>query len=288
MATQDYRVRLDAFEGPLDLLLYLIRRAEVDITDIPIAALTDQYLEHLSELDREHVRIDIELAGEFLVMAATLMEIKSQMLVPRAPGSETDHGKDDAGAAEGDPRADLVRQLLAYKKFRDLADGLERRRDAWAKRSPASAVGIDDESLRDALESAGEIHIEDLNLNDLVEAYRRVASMLNFERLGEHQVTYDDTPIELHAADIVDRLRREGSGTTRFASIFEGRTRSEMVGLFLAMLELIRRQEVRIGLAHVPDGNAEIEVTLHDDPEPQAPDVLVPPRESRSESVTPA
>ena len=286
MATQDYRVRLDAFEGPLDLLLYLIRRAEVDITDIPIAALTDQYLEHLSELDREHVRVDIELAGEFLVMAATLMEIKSQMLVPRAPGAPTDGAAGEGGGVEGDPRADLVRQLLAYKKFRDLADGLERRRESWAARHPASAIGIDDDALREAMESAGEIHIEDLNLVDIVEAYRRVASMLNFERLGEHQVTYDDTPIELHAADIVDRLRREGGAAVRFATLFEGRSRSEMVGLFLAMLELIRRQEVRIGLGAENDGQTEIEVRIHDDPDPQAPDVVVPPREARDESLT--
>jgi segregation and condensation protein A len=285
VSTQDYRVRLDAFEGPLDLLLYLIRRAEVDITDIPISALTDQYLEHLAELDREHVRIDIELAGEFLVMAATLMEIKSQMLVPRAPGDGASDGE-ERPAIEGDPRADLVRQLLAYKKFRDLADGLERRREEWARRVPASAAGIDDDALREAMEATGEIHIDDLNLNDLVEAYRRVASMLNFERLGDHQVTYDDTPIELHAADIIDRLRRDGAtvGGMPFSAIFAGRARPEMVGLFLAMLELIRRQEVRIGLSTGMDGATEIQVRLGDDPEPQAPDVVVPPRAGATET----
>lgn len=263
MVTQDYRVRLDAFEGPLDLLLYLIRRAEVDISDIPVATITDQYLEYLSELDREHVRIDIELAGEFLVMAATLMEIKSQMLMPRPDTGGEGQGEADALPA-GDPRADLVRQLLAYKRFRDLADGLERRREAWMLRAPASAAGIDGEALQAALEAAGEVHVDDLNLTDLCDAYRRVASLLNFERLGDHQVTYDDTPIELHAADILDRLRRE-AGERRameFREIFEGRPRAEMIGLFLAMLELIKRQEVRVEMGA---GASDIRVTLTPD-----------------------
>jgi segregation and condensation protein A len=281
VASQDYRVRLDAFEGPVDLLLFLIRRAEVDIHDIPVAAIADQYLEYLAELDRGHVKIDIELAGEFLVMAATLMEIKSQMLMPRpeqASGQEP--GGSDAPAT--DPRADLVKQLLAYKRFRDLADGLERRRELWSKRYPATAAGIDGDALQAAIDAAaGEIHVEDLNLNDLVEAFRRVSSMLIFERLGEHQVTYDDTPIELHAADIVDRLKREVGehGSMRFADLFTGRQRGEMIGLFLAMLELVRRQEVKIGLARRSGGEAEIEVTLAaslDSESSGLPDVVVP------------
>lgn len=283
VASQDYRVRLDAFEGPVDLLLFLIRRAEVDIHDIPVAAIADQYLGYLAELDRGHVKIDIELAGEFLVMAATLMEIKSQMLMPRPEQAEGG----DRGGSEGpasDPRADLVKQLLAYKKFRDLADGLERRREAWSKRYPATAAGIDGDALQAAIDAAaGEIHVEDLNLNDLVEAFRRVSSMLNFERLGEHQVTYDDTPIELHAADIVDRLKREVGehGSMRFEDLFTGRQHGEMIGLFLAMLELVRRQEVRIHLATRESGEAEIEVALADSRDSESAgltDVVVPQR----------
>lgn len=283
VASQDYRVRLDAFEGPVDLLLFLIRRAEVDIHDIPVAAIADQYLEYLAELDRGHVKIDIELAGEFLVMAATLMEIKSQMLMPR-PENAAGHEPGGTDAPVTDPRADLVKQLLAYKRFRDLADGLERRRELWSKRYPATAAGIDGDALQAAIDAAaGEIHVDDLNLNDLVDAFRRVSSMLIFERLGEHQVTYDDTPIELHAADIVDRLKREAGehGSMRFADLFAGRQRGEMIGLFLAMLELVRRQEVKIGLARRSDGDAEIEVTLAaslDSESSGLPDVVVPAR----------
>lgn len=276
--SQDYRVRLDAFEGPLDLLLYLIRRAEVDVVDIPVATLTDQYLEYLTELDREHVKIDIELAGEFLVMAATLMEIKSQMLIPRPQGAEGEEQRTNQNELGADPRADLVRQLLAYKRFRDLADGLEKRREEWGLRVPASAAGIDGDALQAALDASGEMHLEDLNLVDLVEAYQKVAALLNFERLGDHQVTYDDTPIELHAADILDRLRRDigPSSAIRFNDIFAGRPRGEMVGLFLAMLELIRRQEIRLELTKALDETAEIQVSLSHSDDAFPPDVVVP------------
>lgn len=287
--SQDYRIRLDAFEGPLDLLLYLIRRAEVDVVDIPVATLTDQYLEYLGELDRGHIKIDIELAGEFLVMAATLMEIKSQMLVPRPPEGEGNGPRTDEVGLASDPRADLVRQLLAYKRFRDLADGLERRREEWGMRVPATAAGIDSDALQAALDASGDMHLEDLNLVDLVEAYRKVAALLNFERLGDHQVTYDDTPIELHAADILDRLRREAgpSSALGFDEIFSGRQRGEMVGLFLAMLELIRRQEIRLSLARSGDDTTKIQVSLSGSDDMFPPDVVVPAERGSQDRAEP-
>src|SRR5688572_5197395 len=126
MLTDDYRVRLETFEGPLDLLLFLIRKNEVEIHDIPVASITEQYLAFLKELGVT-TRIDIDVAGEFLVMAATLMELKSRMLMPR-PAGAADEGPGPEGRAtkEGqDPRAELVRQLLEYKKYRDAADHLE-------------------------------------------------------------------------------------------------------------------------------------------------------------------
>src|SRR5512136_2591076 len=111
----DYRVNLDIFAGPLDLLLYLVRKEEVDIYDIPIAEITDQYLQYLEMLKQ----LDIDLAGDFLVMAATLMEIKSAMLLPRAEPEQMGE------AVAGDPRAELIRQLLEYKKFKDAANLLD-------------------------------------------------------------------------------------------------------------------------------------------------------------------
>lgn len=240
--TEDYRVQLDAFEGPLDLLLYLIRKNEVDVHDIPVSSIAEQYMGFLSNIDR----IDIDVAGEFLLMAATLMEIKSRMLAPIAKPQDA-----DAEAPQGpveDPRAELVRQLLAYKKYRDAAGALEQRAEEWKQRFATGRAGIDDDAIQAAIEAAPELDLHDLELIDLFEAFQRVAESVNFERLGEHQVQYDDTPIELHAEDIVDRIKRDaiasadGRPEMAFGSLFKGRTRSEMVGLFLAMLELCRRR----------------------------------------------
>jgi segregation and condensation protein A len=273
--TIDYRVRLDAFEGPLDLLLYLIRRAEVDITDIPIAALTDQYLEYLKQIET----IDIELAGEFLVTAATLMEIKSRMLAPaaRPAAAEGGEGAESSKPSE-DPRAELVKQLLAYKQYRDAATALELRKAEWENRFPGGRAGVDNEALREVLASQQEeLDLEDLSLMDLVEAFSEIAASVNFERLGDHQVTYDETPIELHAEDIVDRLTREadsGKPKMTLRELFTGRTKPEMIGLFLATLELVRRRAVRVR----QDEAGAIVLELRE-PEEQPPaDVVVVPQ----------
>jgi segregation and condensation protein A len=256
MHTAEYRVRLNAFEGPLDLLLYLIRRAEVEITDIPIATITDQYLDYLQGGDVDS--IDIDKAGEFLVMAATLMEIKSRMLMPPEEAGSGEEGEAARAGRRGrediDPRAELVRQLLAYKKFRDAAECLNHQLREWESRYPAGGAGIDRAQLGEAIDrlSGGGVDIEDVDLVDLVEAFGRIIETVDLSRLGEHHVAMDETPVELHAEDILDRLRRAAevggpsSGELGFAEIFAGRTRSEMIGLFLAMLELVKQRRIAI------------------------------------------
>jgi segregation and condensation protein A len=256
-SSDTYRVQLDAFEGPMDLLLFLIRKNEVDVHNIPISTITEQFIHHLHDLQlHDPARIDIDTAGEFLVMAATLMEIKSRMLMPTPLSPGTNAGGTEAGATPerpADPRAELVRQLLEYKRYRDAADALEHRGDEWRRRVPVSPIGLDASALEAAINEAREVELEDLELIDLVEAFRRIAETVNFDRLGEHQVTYDDTPLELHAEDILDRLRTQASrpesaaqqdAELPLAQIFEGRTRSQMVGLFIAMLELVRRRAI--------------------------------------------
>jgi segregation and condensation protein A len=266
VANSDYRVRLESFDGPLDLLLYLIRRAEVDIHDVPIAEITDQYVAYLSNVER----IDIELAGEFLVMAATLMEIKARLL---GNACQTDSSTQvrDARATDddqGDPRADLIKQLLDYKAYRDAATGLEHQLEQWSQRFPAAkakAVASSTESDAPPID----YDLDDLNIIDLVQAFADICSSVNFDRLGEHEVAYDDTPIELHAADIVDRLRRgEGAddeGHIPLVAIFRDRSRSEMIGLFMAMLELCRQHRIRV---RQRNGVGEITVCLGDECEP--------------------
>ncbi len=257
--SETYRVHLEAFDGPLDLLLYLIRKDEVDLHDIPIASIADQFIGSLEGLER----VDIDQAGEFLVMAATLMEIKSRMLAAEnlrkdePDEADADKPKKDAS----DPRAELVRQLLEYKRFRDAADALDRRRAAWESRFPARPAAIDNDTVREALEEMGELEMEDLDLGDLVEAFRQIVASVNFDRLGEHAVVSDDTPLELHAEDIVERIASftaaHPGGKMTLRRVMEGRTRAEMVGLFLALLVLVRDQRVGFRAA---DGEVELDL----------------------------
>lgn len=256
MLTEDYRVRLESFEGPLDLLLFLIRKNEVDVTDIPIAPIADQYIAFLRDLDKDGTPVDIEVAGEFLVMAASLMEIKSRWLA-RSNDPNAVVASDDSGVDATDPRADLVRQLLAYKQYRDAADALELRGKQWQGRFPVGGAGevaptTDEQAIRNEVAA---LDVEDLELTDLLEAFKKIVATVNFERLGDHQVVYDDTPIELHAADIVDRIKTEpfdaaADASARpkisFRSLLVNRSRSEMIGLFLAVLDLVRRRVVGV------------------------------------------
>lgn len=236
MATE-YRVTLEAFEGPLDLLLYLIRRSEIDITDIPIARITEQYLAFL-EAGGGIERIDIDVAGEFLVMAATLMEIKSRMLMPA--GERDEHGA--PAEAPVDPRADLVRQLIEYKKYRDAAGALEGRRASWESRFGAGAGGW---SEAPAAEEES-VELDEIDLMDLAKAFASIMETVDFSRVGDHHVRDDETPIQIHATDILDRLTRDGGPRRRmeFGALFRGRTRAEAIGLFLALLELVRQRKI--------------------------------------------
>lgn len=262
--SQPYRVRLEAFEGPMDLLLYLIRSHEVDIHNIPISSITDQYIGFLDDVDR----IDIDVAGEFLVMASTLMEIKSRVLAAEAErkdrqgDEDTDDPRDEPAI---DPRAELVQQLLAYKTYRDAADALQQRQLSWEQRYPVKAAALDDQAVQDAAEEMGELEMEDLDLTDLVEAFRQILSSVNFDRLGEHEVVSDDTPLEVHANNILEQLQKRSSptansgGTLGLRAMIVGKTRAECVGMFLAILVLVRDQRVSVAM----NGN-EVEMSLKD------------------------
>jgi segregation and condensation protein A len=240
----DYRVELDIFRGPLDLLLYLVRKDELDIFDIPLSRLTEQYLAYLKILEM----IDVDVAGDFLVMAATLMEIKSRMLLPRVDAP------DDPDA---DPRMQLVRQLLEYKKFRDAAEGLRELAEEQRKRFARIPV--------ERLHADGDLTTEpirDVEMWDLVSAFGRL--MRQTLALKPRSIVYDETPIEVYMADILERLRRE----RRFAfwSLFEGeQQRGPIVGRLLAVLELVKSKQVEAE-QEAPFG--EIWLTLIADTEP--------------------
>lgn len=235
----DYKVNLNIYHGPMDLLLYLIKKEEVDIHAVPIASITKQYIEYVEIIKR----IDPNISGEFLVLAATLLEIKTRAMLP---ADEVESAEDDDFS---DPRIDLVRQLLEYKQFKDAArelDSLAEQRSMQFHRAPAA---IEDDAL--------EIDMEDVQIWDLFEAFRSVMDAVG-SMPGQREIIYDDTPQELHQMDILDRLER--AGTFSFTALFEGRnSRSEICGVFLAVLELVRAKQI---LVKKPRGTAELQLVL--------------------------
>jgi segregation and condensation protein A len=228
MIPMPYTVALDAFHGPLDLLLYLVKKHEVDVLDIPIAAVADQFRDYLQGL-RE---LDVELAGEFLVMAATLMEIKSRMLLPpEAQGADEE---------EPDPRRELVKQLLEYRKIKDAAAALEERAEAQGTRVPRQ------EPPEPA--APGVQRVRPVELWDLVSAFARL--MRETQALQPATIAVDDTPQYVHEAHITGRVRAEGR--VRFRDVFTPPYhKARLIGIFLAVLEVIRNHG--IGLDQ-PDG----------------------------------
>jgi segregation and condensation protein A len=217
------RVELEIFEGPLDLLLHLIKKNEVSITDIPIATITEQYLATLELMQS----LNLDVAGEFLVMAATLIYIKSRMLLPP---EEADQEEEE----EGDPREELVRRLLEYQRFKEAAAELEQReilrRDVFVRPSEST----------EEMESVG---FESVSLFDLITALRSVLARLPEESV--HEVALERVSMREKMSLLLDDLHRRGK--VIFQSLFAGASsRMEVVVTFLAMLELVKIRAVRI------------------------------------------
>lgn len=223
-----YTVRIDAFEGPLDLLLHLIKKNEMDICDISIATITRQYLEYL-ELMKE---LNLEIAGEFLVMASTLLYIKSRMLLPAQ--EEELAGEEE----ELDPRAELIRRLLEYQRYKDASAVLAARemlgRDVFARRV----------ALADNNESQGVEEPLEMELFDLVEAFRRVLAKVPFERF--HEVISENISVAERIGRILDLLDERESVQFDHIFIDEELTRELAIATFLALLELCRLQTVKV------------------------------------------
>jgi segregation and condensation protein A len=248
----DYQVDLATFRGPLDLLLYLVKRHEVDVYDIPIAQVAGQFLQYLRVMGL----IDVEHAGDFLVMAATLMEIKSKMLLPRP---------EDAAGEEADPRLGLVRQLLEYKKFKEAAALLEAQADERQRRLPR--VPPEPPAAPDPARQP----LRAVELWDLVSAFGRL--MRETLALAPQQIVVDETPIHVHQARILEMLRQRPQ--LALADIFSPpRTRARLVGLFLALLELIR---ARLVTAEQDEGFGEIRLRLSDAALAPADEPMLPP-----------
>jgi len=216
----EFKISLDVFAGPMDLLLYLVKRHEVDITQVPLAKITEEFVAYLDVL--EHLAID--QVGEFVDLASLLLEIKARELVPRPEETE-------------DPvepvREELVKRLLEYKQYRDAAVLLEDRAREWELRF--TRVATDDTGPRGG---PAEVTIGDVHVWDLVGALARV--MRKREKRRPRQIVQDDTPIEVH----IDRIEAVVAerGRVSFTELFEAdMPRTRIVGIFLAVLELVRR-----------------------------------------------
>jgi segregation and condensation protein A len=226
-ASSDYRVELEQFSGPMELLLHLLDEEELSVEGIQVARICDRYLEHLDRLDA----IDIDAAGEFLLMASTLMRMKSRALLP----AEDQLLEDE----ELDPRFELVRQLIEYRKFRRAAERL----DLQAAEAALRFVrGMRPELLDVPLPPLEEIPIERTGADRLFAAFAR---LLRETDAGGYVLSRDDTPLEQHILRL-ERLLAPGQRAS-FGELFaERRTRAYAIGVFLAILELLKRGRVAV------------------------------------------
>jgi segregation and condensation protein A len=228
VTTSEYRVELDLFSGPLDLLLYLVKRNEVDVGEVSLARIAAQFVAFLEVLQF----VDLDLAGEFLVTASTLIEIKSRSVLPQEEVAEADDAPSEDLA-----RSELVRRLLEYRKFKEAAAQLQERASRWQERYPRLSIEQPVEG-NDPVED----RIREVELWDLVSALGRV--LQKKELVGSAQLQRDETPVAVLVERIGERVRREGR--VAFSDCFEGvRERGRIVGVFLAVLELLRHHGFR-------------------------------------------
>jgi segregation and condensation protein A len=225
VSIMNFRVELELFQGPLDLLLYLVRKHELDVIEIEITTVTEQFLEHVAVLEQ----IDVDAAGDFLDMASLLIEMKSRAVLP---------GEEEVEAELDDPRQELVRRLLEYKQYRDAASMLEERSREWRERFPRLANGLPARQVMPDQQP-----IQEVELWDLVSAFGRVLKAKN-ATVRPESIRYDETPIHTYMHWIDERLRRDGR--VAFTAFFDSSVhKSKLVGMFLAVLELVRHQHAR-------------------------------------------
>ena len=232
----NFHVHLNVFRGPLDLLLFLVRKHEIETTDIPVALIVEQFLDYLAVLEE----INVDSVGDFLEMATTLMEIKSRMVLPR---------EDEENEVIDDPRDELVERLLQYKNYRDVASLLDDQSREWQQRYARQANDLPPRRVDSADQP-----IREVELWDLVSVFGRI--MRDSQTVQPSNIVYDDTPIQHYMKQIHRRLVQDRK--MAFSEMFQaGMHKSVMIGVFLAVLELVRHHKV---LADQPDEHGEIEI----------------------------
>jgi len=240
-AQAGYQVQLDVFEGPLDLLLHLVKKHELPIFDIPIAFITEKYLEYLDLM----TSLNLDVAGEYLLMAATLAHIKSRELLPTPPPTDDEEAEQ---AEEADPRQELIRRLLEYQKYKEAAESLGQRpvvgRNVWTRGAPQEEV------LAENVDPDVRPPLKEIPVIALVEALDRALSRAKIKLT--HQISVDRLSVSERINQLADRLEREGSFT--FESCFRflreemslAQAKHEAVVTFLAVLEMARLGLIRV------------------------------------------
>lgn len=228
-----YNVRTDSFEGPLDLLLHLISQAEVDIYDIPVAIITDQYLQYIHAMQE----LELDLASEYLVMAATLLQIKSQTLLPK-PDELFEQEED---WLEEDPRDELVEQLIEYKAFKEAAVHLKEKetsRSLLHTRPPDDLDGfLTDEEER-------KLQVKDVTLLDMLGAFQKLLQRNAWNTPKTKTIQSDEQSVEVRMNELLDQLE-QSAGRSSFERLIKGANRPQMIVTFLAVLELIKTRAIQ-------------------------------------------
>ena len=228
-----YQVKIDVFEGPLDLLLHLINRLEIDIYDIPVAQITEQYLLYIHTMKE----LKLDVASEFLVMAATLLAIKSKMLLPKH--DEDLYDEDQEIAFEEDPRDELVERLIEYRKFKEAAQGLksmEEERGLMYSKPPSDMSDF----VKDIEPPKAELQV---SLYDMLAAFQKLLRRKKLQRPLATKIARQEVSIEARMTEILADLK-EINGRMNFNELFPQPTKDHIVVTFLAILELMKRNEI--------------------------------------------
>jgi segregation and condensation protein A len=256
-ADAGYRVELDVFEGPLDLLLHLVKKHELDILDIPISFITEKYLEYLDLMQA----LNLDIAGEYLLMAATLAHIKSRELLP-TPELAEGEGEEGEGEDEIDPRQELIRRLLEYQKYKEAAANLGNRpvvgRNVWTRGSKQMA------SVSEEIDPDATSPLAPFPVTKLIEAFDRVLSRAKVKLV--HNVSIDRLSVSDRINELADRLEQEGSFgfqscfrfLTEDVEVSLAQAKHEAVVTFLAILEMAR---LRLVMLAQPVGEEDIQIT---------------------------
>ncbi|WP_181349989.1 segregation/condensation protein A [Thalassobacillus sp. CUG 92003] len=228
--TESYHVKVEGFEGPLDLLLHLIQRYEIDIYDIPVARITEQYMSYIHTMQQ----LELDVASEYLVMAATLLVIKSQMLLPNQP-----EAFDDEMEAEEDPRDELVRRLVEYKRYKKAAQDLQMK-ELQAHRIYSKPPS----PLQEYGNEQAPVEPGEASVYDMLAAMSRLMTRQSPSAAPiETKVTREEIPIQTRMNEVLHSLGSNPGGT-RFENLFPERTKPHVVATFMALLELMKANEI--------------------------------------------